>query len=158
VTVTYGERMLAGVEGKRRRVMAKRRALTLLVPSLIASGWSTSALIATRNERLATEGAGLLRLIADPALPVLWTALFVLLPLWWALKPEPLPAGAGLAFMAGHDADLVRGGRLAPVADRDAGRGDVAGARSGSGARAPVPARSRLGPVAPRARRAQRRA
>lgn len=101
VTVTYGERMLAGVEGKRRRVMAKRRALTLLVPSLIASGWSTSALIATRNERLATEGAGLLRLIADPALPVLWTALFVLLPLWWALKPEPLPAGAGLAFMAG---------------------------------------------------------
>ena len=99
--MTYGERLLAGEEGKRRRTMARRRAVTLLVPSLVAAGWSTVSLTAARNERLAEAGAGLVRLLADPLLPILWTSMFVLLPLWWSLKPEPLPAGAGLAFMAG---------------------------------------------------------
>lgn len=99
--MTYGERLLAGIEGKRRRKMAKRRAFTLLAPSLIAAGWSTAALSIARNQRLAEDGAGFLRQVVDPLLPILWTMLFVLLPLWWSLKPDPLPAGAGLAFMAG---------------------------------------------------------
>jgi len=101
MSVTYGERLLADVEGRRRRMMAKRRAVTLLVPTGIVVALSTIALIGARLDRLTAGEAGAFRIILDPTLPVVWTALFVLLPMWWALKPEPLPAGAALSFVAG---------------------------------------------------------
>jgi hypothetical protein len=93
--------MLAQHEGKRHARMARRRLLTLLVPGLVTVAWATTQLVSARHARLADDGAAAVRLVVDPALPVLWAFFFVVLPLMWALKPRPLPAGAALALLAG---------------------------------------------------------
>lgn len=73
----------------------------MLLPAAIATLWSLANLVAARHGRLTELEAGLLRHAADHVQPVVWTLLFVLAPLAMAVKPDPAPAGAALALLAG---------------------------------------------------------
>jgi hypothetical protein len=99
--MTYGEEMLAQAEARARNHSVRRRRSRLLVPFLIAALWAMVDLISARNARLTAGGAGGMRLLFDHILIIGWTALFVILPMVGALKRDPLPAGAALAFISG---------------------------------------------------------
>jgi hypothetical protein len=101
MAMTYGEEMLAQAEARARKVSVRRRRSRLLVPFLIAALWAMADLMSARNARLATGGAGGIRLLFDHILVMGWTGVFVILPMVGALKRDPLPAGAALAFISG---------------------------------------------------------
>jgi len=103
--MTYGEEMLAQAEAEaferaRARSARKRRA-RLLLPFLGATLWAMFDLMAARNGRLSAGGAGGIRLLFDHVLVMGWSLLFVMAPMIGALKRDPLPSGAALAFVAG---------------------------------------------------------
>jgi hypothetical protein len=58
-------------------------------------------LMSARSARLTGGGAGGVRLLFDHILVMVWTVAFVILPMVGALKRDPLPAGAALAFISG---------------------------------------------------------
>jgi hypothetical protein len=93
--------MLAQAEARARKVSVRRRRSRLLVPFLIAALWAMADLMSARNARLASGGAGGIRLLFDHVLVMSWTGVFVILPMVGALKRDPLPAGAALAFISG---------------------------------------------------------
>jgi hypothetical protein len=99
--ITYGERMLLEAERKARARSAKRRRLTLLAPTALVTFWSLADLVAARSARLSSLDAAFLHRIFDHTEVVAWTFAFVMLPLMMAVKPDPLPSGALLAFFAG---------------------------------------------------------
>jgi hypothetical protein len=101
MAMTYGEEMLAQAEARARKVSVRRRRSRLLVPFLIAALWAMADLMSARNARLASGGAGGIRLLFDHVLVMSWTGVFVILPMVGALKRDPLPAGAALAFISG---------------------------------------------------------
>jgi hypothetical protein len=101
MAMTYGEEMLAQAEARVRKQSVRRRRSRLLVPVLIAALWAMADLMAARNARLAGGGAGGIRLLFDHILVMGWTGVFVILPMVGALKRDPLPAGAALAFISG---------------------------------------------------------
>jgi hypothetical protein len=101
MAMTYGEEMLAQAEARVRKQSVRRRRSRLLVPFLIAALWAMADLMSARNGRLAGGGAGGLRLLFDHILVMGWTGVFVVLPMVGALKRDPLPAGAALAFISG---------------------------------------------------------
>ncbi|HJT38102.1 MAG TPA: hypothetical protein VJ818_06725 [Actinomycetota bacterium] len=105
MAMTYGEEMLAEAEAaadaRARKRSARKRRTRLLLPFLGATLWAMFDLMAARNTRLAAGGAGGIRLLFDHLIVIGWTLLFVIMPMAGALKTEPLPAGAGLAFIAG---------------------------------------------------------
>jgi hypothetical protein len=101
MAITYGEEMLAQAEARARKVSVRRRRSRLLVPFLIAALWAMADLMSARNARLASGGAGGIRLLFDHVLVMSWTGVFVILPMVGALKRDPLPAGAALAFISG---------------------------------------------------------
>jgi hypothetical protein len=101
MAMTYGEEMLAQAEARVRKQSVRRRRSRLLVPFLIAALWAMADLMSARNGRLTAGGAGGMRLLFDHILIIGWTALFVILPMTGALKRDPLPAGAALAFISG---------------------------------------------------------
>jgi hypothetical protein len=101
MAMTYGEEMLAQAEAHARKVSVRRRRSRLLVPFLIAALWATADLMSARNARLTAGGAGGVRLLFDHILVMSWMAAFVILPMAGALKRDPLPAGAALAFISG---------------------------------------------------------
>jgi hypothetical protein len=98
---TYGEKLLAQAEARTSVRTARRRRVTLLFPTVAAILWSCSDLVAARHGRLVTDGAGFFRLSIGVVVPAIWMMTFVLLPAVAALKRDPLPAGAALAFIAG---------------------------------------------------------
>ena len=105
MVTTYGEEMLAQAEeqavSRARKHSARKRRVRLLLPFLGATVWAMFDLIAARNGRLSSGGAGGIRLLFDHVLVMGWTVLFVIAPMIGALKREPLPAGAALSFVAG---------------------------------------------------------
>jgi hypothetical protein len=101
MAITYGEQLLRQAEVKAARRTARKRRTMLLAPSLAATLWALADLLAARNARLAAVDAGGFRHVIDNAEPILWTVLFVILPLFAALKIDPLPIGAALALVAG---------------------------------------------------------
>jgi hypothetical protein len=101
MTMTYGEEMLAQAEARAGKQSVRRRRSRLLVPFLIAALWAMADLMSARNARLTVGGAGGVRLLFDHILVMAWTVVFVILPMIGALKRDPLPAGAALAFISG---------------------------------------------------------
>ena len=101
MAVTYGEELLARLEAEHRATGARRRRRTLLYPGAIVAMWSLLNLVAARNARLDELDAGFFTYVVDHTAPIVWTVAFVLLPLVAAVKLDPLPAGAPLAFVAG---------------------------------------------------------
>jgi len=105
MAVTYGEEMLAQAEeqavSRARKHSARKRRVRLLLPFLGATLWAMFDLIAARNGRLSSGGAGGIRLLFDHVLVMGWTVLLVIAPMIGALKREPLPSGAALSFVAG---------------------------------------------------------
>ena len=105
MATTYGEEMLAQAEeqavSRARKHSARKRRVRLLLPFLGATLWAMFDLIAARNGRLSSGGAGGIRLLFDHVLVIGWTVLFVIAPMTGALKREPLPSGAALSFVAG---------------------------------------------------------
>ena len=103
--MTYGEEMLAQAEeqavSRARKHSARKRRVRLLLPFLGATLWAMFDLIAARNGRLSSGGAGGIRLLFDHVLVMGWTLLLVIAPMIGALKREPLPSGAALSFVAG---------------------------------------------------------
>ena len=93
--------MLRRAEARTSRHTARKRRTMLLAPACIATVWALADQLTARNARLDAIGAGAFRQMIDNAEPILWTVLFVLLPLAGALKIEPLPSGAALALVAG---------------------------------------------------------
>lgn len=72
-----------------------------MYPTTIAILWSLADLVGARHARLLELNAGFFVHFVDHMMPVVWTLAFVLLPMMAALKSDPLPAGAPLAFVAG---------------------------------------------------------
>jgi hypothetical protein len=101
MVMTYGEEMLAEAEARARNHSAKRRRGRLLVPFLFAALWAMFDLMSARNARLVAGGAGGIRTLFDHVLVMAWSVAFVIVPMIGALKREPLPAGAALAFISG---------------------------------------------------------
>lgn len=105
MAMTYGEEMLAQAEeqavSRARKHSARKRRVRLLLPFLGATLWAMFDLIAARNGRLSSGGAGGIRLLFDHVLVMGWTVLLVIAPMIGALKREPLPSGAALSFVAG---------------------------------------------------------
>jgi len=101
MVMTYGEEMLAEAEARVRKQSVKRRRARLLVPFLVAALWAMFDLMSARNARLVGGGAGGIRLLFDHILVMAWSVAFVILPMVGALKRDPLPAGAALAFVSG---------------------------------------------------------
>jgi hypothetical protein len=99
--LTYGEQLLAQASEIRRRAALRRRRLLLLCPLIALTCWSLADLVAARGARLHALHAGGFRIMIDHAEPIIWTVLFVMVPIAYAVKPNPLPSGAGLAFIAG---------------------------------------------------------
>jgi hypothetical protein len=99
--MTYGEQMLANAERKIRARAAKRRRLTLLIPSVLASLWALIDLVVARSDRLGVVHAGFFRHVVDHGEVIVWTIAFVIVPIAMSVKPDPIPAGALLAFFAG---------------------------------------------------------
>lgn len=101
MSVTYGEQMLARAEAEHGARAARKRRRGLMYPTAIAILWSMADLIGARHARLAELDAGFFVYVVDHSMPIIWTVAFVLLPMVAALKADPLPAGAPLAFIAG---------------------------------------------------------
>lgn len=101
MAATYGEQLLAQAEGKRRVKAARRRLVRVFAPSAVVIIWAMLDLLSGRGARLDEIEAGAIRTFFDHIQVIGWTTLFVLLPLAGALKPEPLPSGAALAWFAG---------------------------------------------------------
>jgi len=101
MAMTYGEEILAEAEARARKISVRRRRSRLLAPFLIAALWAMADLMSARNARLTAGGAGGVRLLFDHILVIGWTVAFVILPMIGALKRDPLPAGAALAFISG---------------------------------------------------------
>lgn len=93
--------MLAAAERNAHRRLAKRRVLALFVPGAVTAAWAMLDLLGARNDRLQDAGAGFFSIAFGALLVVAWTTLFVVLPLYGAVKADPLPSGAALAFAAG---------------------------------------------------------
>ena len=101
MAMTYGEEMLALAEHGQRARSARARRRTVMYPALGAIAWALADLVAARHERLLASGAGLVTMVIDHALPIVWTIMLVLIPMVLALKPHPLPVAGVLAFFAG---------------------------------------------------------
>ena len=101
MVMTYGEEMLAEAEARAQKQSAKRRRARLLGPFLFAALWAMVDLMSARNGRLAAGGAGGIRRLFDHVLVMAWSGTFVIAPMIGALKRDPLPAGAALAFISG---------------------------------------------------------
>lgn len=101
MAVTYGEQLLARAEAQHRSIAARRRRRGLLYPTTAAILWSLADLVGARHARLNELEAGGFVHVVDHTMPVVWTLAFVLLPMVAALKSDPLPGGAALAFLAG---------------------------------------------------------
>lgn len=101
MAVTYGEAVLARAETAHRAAAARRRRLALMAPGSAAVLWALADLVAARHARLLDIDAGFFRHVVDHGAPIVWTIAFVAAPLIAALKRDPLPAGAALAFLAG---------------------------------------------------------
>lgn len=93
--------MLQRAEAKARSRAARRRRFTLLLPATVAILWSTANLVAARHDRLGELDAGVMRHASDHAQVILWGVLFVLVPLAYAVKPDPLPHAVLLSLLAG---------------------------------------------------------
>lgn len=93
--------MLAQAERQAHRRLAKRRVLTLFVPGAVTSLWAMLDLLGARADRMEAAGAGFFAVAFGSLLVIAWTVLFVVLPLYGAVKADPLPSGAALAFAAG---------------------------------------------------------
>lgn len=94
--LTYGEQMLAQAERRARASTTRRRLLTLFLPGALTSLWAVADLLDVR-----LEGSGGFALIFGAALPIIWTALFVIFPLYASLGIDPMPSGAVVAIVAG---------------------------------------------------------
>src|SRR5437870_397993 len=99
--LTYGEQLLAQAAEIRRRGALRRRRLLLLCPMIAITCWSLADLVAARGPRLHPIHSGGLRVLFAHSEPIIWTVLFVMVPLAYSVKPYPLPSGAALSFIAG---------------------------------------------------------
>lgn len=101
MVATYGEKLLEQAERQKRAGKARKRLVRVLVPASVVIVWAMLDLLSARNARLDDIDAGFVRTVLDHGQVIAWTILFVLVPFGAALKPDPMIAGAALAWFAG---------------------------------------------------------
>lgn len=101
MATTYGERLLQEAEGRARAQAQRRRLVFIFGPALIATLLAVRGIWGVRQASMSEAGAGLIRYLIDHGTTLGFAALFVLAPLWLALRSTVRRSPAIVALIGG---------------------------------------------------------